>query len=243
MTLIQSIYQSKVTVIPPFVPTDLSNLRQWYKADAGITKDGSDLVSVWADQSGNVVNLNLTSTGANRPIWVDSVVDGKPVVRFSGSQLMLLTNYDTNYFTAPCTLFLVFKKPTFIDASYAFTYTGGFQFLATGNPYYNDNSYVILGGAYPESAQYWADGNVFGNWGVLCGKLSATEASIYINNNFISTKNCTGYDSPCYSFGGSIYGFYSLCDFAEVIYYTRELNDTERNQVYNYLKLKYPSLP
>jgi hypothetical protein len=34
----------------------VAGLVNWVKADAGITKDGGDVVSVWADQSGNGTN-------------------------------------------------------------------------------------------------------------------------------------------------------------------------------------------
>lgn len=43
----------------------------WLRADAGITKDGSDRVSQWDDQSGTGdANKNVTQgTGGNQPLW------------------------------------------------------------------------------------------------------------------------------------------------------------------------------
>jgi hypothetical protein len=42
-----------VSSATPFSPSDLDSLVLWLKADAGVTKDGSNYVSSWADQSGN----------------------------------------------------------------------------------------------------------------------------------------------------------------------------------------------
>jgi len=45
------------TSLTPWSPAQLTNLRGWYKADTGITLDGSN-VTAWADQSGNSNNLS-----------------------------------------------------------------------------------------------------------------------------------------------------------------------------------------
>ena len=60
----------------------ISGERFRYRADLGITKDGSDLVSAWADQSGN--DDHLANPTANKPLWVDNQVNGYPIVRFNG---------------------------------------------------------------------------------------------------------------------------------------------------------------
>ncbi|MBI4238107.1 MAG: thrombospondin type 3 repeat-containing protein [Deltaproteobacteria bacterium] len=54
----------------------------WLRADAGITKDGSNLVSIWKDQSGNDYNAAPT---VDPELWVDAQLGGKPVIRFDGS--------------------------------------------------------------------------------------------------------------------------------------------------------------
>ena len=70
-------------------PTQVSGLWQWLKADAGITKDGSDLVSSWADQSGNGRDMTQ-ATGANQPTWTAaSSFDGLlPTLDFDGNDYM-----------------------------------------------------------------------------------------------------------------------------------------------------------
>ena len=61
----------------------ISGERFRYRADLGITKDGSDLVSEWQDQSGN--DDHLTDVNDKPPLWVDAQVNGHPVVRFDGA--------------------------------------------------------------------------------------------------------------------------------------------------------------
>lgn len=44
-----------------WTPANISSLIHWYRYDTGITKDGEDDITEWADQKGS---NNLTSTGA-----------------------------------------------------------------------------------------------------------------------------------------------------------------------------------
>lgn len=53
----------------------------WYKADAGVTKDGSNLVSGWADQTAN--HYDVAALGAlptNKPTWVAAAINGLPAL-------------------------------------------------------------------------------------------------------------------------------------------------------------------
>ena len=68
-------------------PDQVTGLWQWLKADAGITKDGSDLVSAWADQSGGGRNVTQ-GTAANKPLWVDAVYNTLPAIRFGGNDYL-----------------------------------------------------------------------------------------------------------------------------------------------------------
>lgn len=63
-------------------PTQLSGCVLWLRADMGITKDGSDRVSAWADQSGNG-NHFTQGTGARQPKWLATGgKSGGPAVQF-----------------------------------------------------------------------------------------------------------------------------------------------------------------
>jgi len=76
-------FKSKKSYVP-FVPTDIAGCQLWLKADAGITKDGNNYVSQWADQSGNN-NHAVQATGSAQPLWVDNQLNGNPTLRFNGS--------------------------------------------------------------------------------------------------------------------------------------------------------------
>jgi hypothetical protein len=62
-----------------------TNLVRWYKADAGITKNGSNRVSAWADQSSAASNLSQSTSG-NQPLWTASVLDGMDGIYFDSAR-------------------------------------------------------------------------------------------------------------------------------------------------------------
>jgi predicted GH43/DUF377 family glycosyl hydrolase len=66
----------------------ISGLIRWYSADTLTLADNSP-VSTWADRSGN--GADLTAAGAARPTLIQSRLDGKPGVVFSGAQKLAST--------------------------------------------------------------------------------------------------------------------------------------------------------
>lgn len=76
----------------PFVPTSISGLMAWYKADAGTFQDSagstpatadSDPIGRWADQSGNARHITQT-TSTKRPLLKTAISGGYPAVRTDG---------------------------------------------------------------------------------------------------------------------------------------------------------------
>ncbi len=59
------------------------NLQLWLKADAITGLNNNDPVSTWVDSSVN--GRNATQSGAARPTYITSALNGKPVIRFDGS--------------------------------------------------------------------------------------------------------------------------------------------------------------
>lgn len=100
-------------IIDPFVPVsplDSANLKLWLKADAGITKDGANKVATWADQSGGGNNATQATAG-NKPLWVDSQINGYPVLRFDGTDDYLgLANLTILKATRGGSVFVVEKR-------------------------------------------------------------------------------------------------------------------------------------
>lgn len=71
-------------------PTQLPNLHVWYHAGAGITKDSSDRVSAWADQSGagDSGRNAAQGTASRQPLWLatDADMNGRPTVDFDAAR-------------------------------------------------------------------------------------------------------------------------------------------------------------
>lgn len=66
-----------------FIPTHLPGCVLWLRADLGITKDGSDRVSAWADQSG--LGHDVTQgVGSEQPLWEATAFNGYPCVTANG---------------------------------------------------------------------------------------------------------------------------------------------------------------
>lgn len=55
----------------PSSPIPTGTLNSWFMADAGVTKNGSNRISQWDDQSGNGNHL-VQATGANQPLYDSS---------------------------------------------------------------------------------------------------------------------------------------------------------------------------
>lgn len=86
-------------------PDQVANLYGWWKADAGVYKDlgttlcaDTDTVEQWNDQSGASRHL-LQTTGAKRPQYRTSQLNGLPVVRFAGAHCLTVASVAITTFT------------------------------------------------------------------------------------------------------------------------------------------------
>jgi hypothetical protein len=93
-----------------FLPTDIPNCQLWVRADQGVSRDGSNLVGTWSDQSGNGRHF---SEATNKPLWVSSLVNGQPAIRFDGTDDKLATADFA--VSAPYHVFVVHKNLTATD--------------------------------------------------------------------------------------------------------------------------------
>jgi hypothetical protein len=93
-----------------FMPTDIPNCQLWVRADRGVSRDGSNLVDTWSDQSGNGRHF---SEATNKPLWVSALVNGHPAIRFDGTNDKLATGDFA--VSAPYHTFIVHKNLTTTD--------------------------------------------------------------------------------------------------------------------------------
>ena len=128
-----------------FQPTDIANCQYWFRADLGITKDGSDFVSQWDDQTANGRDL---SESTNKPLWVDSLINSQPAVRFDGSNDTIGHDYAESY-GATFHVFQLFNSVSWTNNDYVANYEDG-----------GANGYVRQIGTSPQIKQGGTDANV-----------------------------------------------------------------------------------
>lgn len=218
-----------------------TNLQLWLKADAGVTKDGSDNVASWADQSSNAHHADQ-SLAASKPLWVDNIINGKPVIRFDGNSDLMTTDM-TGPGGSEFTFFVVAKS----NGQSIIGYSGG-------------AGYILYSYANPDNFVISNDGGTYGglnsgtnnplNFQLSCARYKANTANgmqTFVNGALLAQRTSADILLPnvplqlgSYPGGGAnevIKG-----DVAEIIIYNRALTDSEREQVENYLTQKY-SLP
>ena len=246
--------QESILEAPQILTVPVSeNLKNQLDAGAGVTKDGSDLVSYWADQSGSGNDV-FESNPTYQPLWVSSsAFNSKPIIRFSAHRLRYVQNTLVRNVDA-VHIFYVLR----------FNASGSDQVLFTAatptNTYrfhvrVNTSDYIYLGGRR-------LDGDSFNSYIPTTWTMSTSTnyifdiKSLYKDQtvHFKTNDLYTELSSSIYSSAGStsdtdsdgIYlgsaSAYNLplqADVAEILIYDRELSDFETNEVKKYLSYKY----
>lgn len=233
-------YKSKKSA--SWQPTDIAGCQLWLKADAGITKDGSDYVSAWADQSGNG-NDAVQATGGAQPLWVDAQLGGNAVVDFNGISNFLDFPHGMFYNLANISFFIVIKP-------YNITSNKGYF---APSLYYNQGISIY---SYPDWTLNVNGTKIFGS----APNAIITESTWTLSSFIYSTDGNTGYINgntviPIYiyhvgnlslngvyalgRYAGSVGNYYGKMIVAEVIAYDSALTDTDRQLVETYLNTKY----
>lgn len=145
-------------------PSSIAGLLGWWKADTGITKDGSDFVSQWDDQSGNGKHLTQATSG-NRPTWEASIKNGLPGVKFPTSRGLIFPSGLAGIQSILC----VFTYPT-----------------AT----FSTNS-IIVSRTYSPNAWFGSSGTA--QWSQIPFDLYRRNGSVRANNETISPLNASHY--------------------------------------------------
>jgi hypothetical protein len=225
-------------------PDTLTDLYRWFKSDTGITKDGSDKVSAWADQSGLGGGDATQATGANQPLWVASVLDGYPAIRFTAASSHRLNFTLSGIAGSAYTIILVTGRRTGSSPNYCF------GAVTTGT----SNASLHLGWASGSAWGFRHFGNdidvtvenyVANRFHIMSHVLHTSigrkvEAFDGTPNNTTSSTTTLG-SIPGGGSLGHATGTFWEGDIVEVIVYTRALSFTERTGVRAYLNAKYPS--
>lgn len=226
-----------------------SGMSLWLKSDSGITKDASNGVAAWADQSGLATPNNVAQSNSGiRPIVVDGVANGKPVVRFNSQNQILqssgLVQSGTGSFT--CFAAVTFNSVPANANQYVFwngdassgygMWINTFQKLRTG---WGGGSYAtITSSSAALTSQLYVIGSRF---------TAGTNHQVWINGNLTGTgaRTTSNFGAGVFSVGNNSNSSTSgmTGDVAEILIYSRALSDAEVTSVGNYLSSKWGAVP
>lgn len=239
-------------------PGRITGMQLWLPADgtvwqdvarSAITDADTEPVGIWDDESGNARHASTTTSG-NRPLWRTGVINGKPVLRFDGTNDNLISTLDQVVGTnGEWTVFAVAKytSGTFpqqiVDSDGYNDSQRVAQFLR-----YDDSTHVALvSGATGEvtDREPW----VSGGFDLLEAARTSAGALMQVWRNGGSDGSSSGGALPAYpqavslgalrgSGGGGGRAFLNG-DIAEVLIWNRVLTAAERSTVRRYLGAKY----
>ena len=212
-------------------PATIPGLALWARADAGVTADASDRVSVWRDVSGRGNDLMQVTVGA-QPTLVPAVAGDLPAVRFDGTD-------DTVLFTSRLsnirTVFWVVREDAAAPVAPRFLLgdVSNYHFHAGA-------ARLIWNASYADPAI--RNGETRINGALVDGTTTNRPSALSVIS-LVTTGNVT---ADAFSRDRS-YGNFWVGDLAELIVYDRPLTGAERKAVEDHLALKYalyvPALP
>jgi hypothetical protein len=102
-----------VDAAPPFDVKSLPGLSLWLVASKGVTADGSNQVTKWADQSGNTNDATQGASEPTQPTLVATATNNLPAIHFEGgAHLEMADNASLQLGTGDFALTLVMRHTT-----------------------------------------------------------------------------------------------------------------------------------
>jgi len=224
---------------PTFLPSQISGLRLWLKADALVLNDG-DAVGTWVDQSGNA-NDATQATAANKPTYKAGIVNGKPVVRFDGSNdYLALPNFVSTFIAGE--IFIVVKidnDPPTLDSQTGL-WTFGSDIQNTHYPYTDGIIYDQFGTATRKATSDPAIAlTSFRIYNVASQSGEWTSRINGVQHYTTATNTASFTTAPILGAGVGGSNYFLDGDVAEVILYSSVLSSGNRGLVEGYLNSKY----
>jgi len=202
-------------------PNTITGLLAWWKADAITGLSDGAPVSSWPDSSVNGNNATQASSG-NRPLYKTNILNGKPVVRFDGSNDFLEFSELINIRSA----FFVVKHNTgnqdyapLLGHSSLYDWAGG------------------EGSALFEPTNTDAD---IRNGTIQINGIDDTPVTAVKPTEFVAISVVAVGDTRAqFITNDRNAGRYWNGDFAEIILFSTSLSDADRDAVRDYLRTKY----
>lgn len=230
--------------------TVTTGLQLWLKADAGISLDGTSVVT-WADQSESP-DAPSQVAGApaleNAPQLVTSALNGRPVLRFDGvDDYLSMADTASTSITGDMTTFFVVRFADFATYRAVWTKTNGnlpaptdyYTLPGSGIPqlYRGDGTFGQLA-SFASTTALTAD-----TFQAVGFAMEDTACSHFIGGAVTSTGtiNVTEADTDSPLLIGTRGDFVTRMkgDIAEIMIYDRSLSAAERASVVGYLGVKY----
>lgn len=218
-----------------------STLLAWYRADSYVGSDG-DAVGTWSDSSGNGRDMTQGTAGY-KPLYKTNIRNGRPVMRFDGTDDYLAASTQFQPVANKATVFYVLMQTSVASTTiWSNTTTGN----GSGNTFINNGGTqairIYRGGNYYDTntgvgANTWAYyTTILRSSSTLTGT-----ATLRINGSTISTSSSFGTgNSPNLNMQiGTGPASWFNGDIAEILFCDGELTSLMYIQVETYLKKKY----
>jgi hypothetical protein len=202
----------------------LTGLKLWVRADAGedVVQDANGFVSQWKDQVPEGTNHLGQTTATARPRWIADGVNGKPVLRFDGGDMMQFATR----LTSVRTVFWVIRESEAATDEWRFPLhdccTTNFH---GGNPYI---WYAPLVSPHILNGQTWLNG------APVDGTVTRRPRTMSV----LSLVTAGPVNADRFGAGNST-SRYWFGDIAELIIYDQPLSGVDRKAVEDHLALKY----
>jgi uncharacterized repeat protein (TIGR01451 family) len=231
------------TQLPPAPGGVASNLYLWLKADGTVTKNGTNQVSQWTNQSSNAMTTQASRTADAAVVWTNNIFNFNPAITYSGVANGRLSGAYTTAPASPPTIFGVSRLTGAVGPIYGL-YSGSPAgapgiYSVTDNAYYVDGSGVSCS---PTAISTNVISLVRANYSSLT---SATGAFTALNGttNAICGSGPLFAPTTLFEVGGRTWGGNTSRIFAgnigEMIYFNGTPNATQTLQIESYLAIKY----
>ncbi|MCW3805974.1 T9SS type A sorting domain-containing protein [Plebeiibacterium marinum] len=221
----------------------------WLKADAGVTMDGSNIVSEWVDQSANGFVASQSNAGY-RPTYLADGGNGYPVIRFDKDFLFIPDNSGLDGFANGISVFVVLKSSGASEFQGVVSKSTSWNANCSYNMYIRSDGDLRMivnnGGA---DAQSLGSGTIGSDTYILSGIYDPiVKQSLEIFYNSTSSDIDGGETATVGSYNSNLNigndtpsGNTNALkgDIAEVIIFNKGLKSAERLLLENYLSEKY----
>jgi lysophospholipase L1-like esterase len=227
-------------------PDDIFGLALWLDASdtTTITDAGSGAVSAWADKSG--FSRNFTQgTGANRPTTGLNTINGKNVLKFDGTNDFLTAPASIYGFSNAANTIIAVVRPNVKQIANIIAGADGgtsrWRLLASdaSNAYVggsNSTTGVVAGATVPAP--------IAGELATITSVFQTTSSTVTAGKSGALGAPAAGdvFTMTTARIGSATSGVQFLnADLAELIIYSRALNNSELNQIGAYLRDKWGS--